>query len=135
MKTFAAKLVVLSGITFFTSLSAFAQATSSAPTSTTPRVDQRQANQEQRIQQGVQSGQLTNQEAARLEKGQDRVARMEEKAKADGKVTPQERKRLQHAENVQSRHIEREKHDRQRDKNHDGKNDRRERRQEHRGNR
>lgn len=133
MKTRAAKLILVTGITVFTSLSTLAQAPSPAPT--TPRVDQRQINQEQRIQQGVQSGQLTQQEAARLEKGQERVARMEEKAKADGKVTPQERKRLEHAENVQSRHIEREKHDRQRDLNHDGKNDRRERRPEHRGNR
>jgi hypothetical protein len=30
---------------------------------------------------------------------------MEDKAKADGKVTPKERARLQKAENVQSRHI------------------------------
>ena len=129
------KVALIAGITLFTSLSALAQ----APAPATPRIDQRQANQEQRIQQGAQSGQLTGKEAARLEKGQDRVDRMEDKAKADGKVTPQERKRLQHAENVQSRHIKQEKHDRQRDMNHDGKNDRRERRQanrqEHRGNR
>lgn len=129
MKKAASKLVMVTGIALFTSVSALAQAPA------TPRVDQRQANQEQRIQQGVQSGQLTNKEAARLEKGQDRVDRMEDKAKADGKVTSQERQRLQHAENVQSRQINREKNDRQRDRNHDGKNDRRERRQEHRNNR
>ncbi len=125
------KVALVAGIALFTTFSAFAQ----APAPTTPRLDQRQATQEQRIQQGVQSGQLTTQEAARLEKGQARVDRMEDKAKADGKVTEKERKRLQHAENVQSRHIKREKHDRQRDTNHDGKNDRRERRQENRGNR
>ena len=125
------KVALVAGIALFTNFSAFAQ----TPAPTTPRVDQRQVNQEQRIQQGVQSGQLTTQEAARLEKGQARVDRMEDKAKADGTVTTQERKRLQHAENVQSRQIQREKHDRQRDRNHDGKNDRRERRQENRGNR
>lgn len=125
------KVALVAGIALFTTFSAFAQ----TPAPTTPRVDQRQVNQEQRIQQGVQSGQLTTQEAARLEKGQARVDRMEDKAKADGTVTAQERKRLQHAENVQSRQIQREKHDRQRDRNHDGKNDRRERRQENRGNR
>jgi uncharacterized membrane protein YebE (DUF533 family) len=90
----------------------------------TPRIDQRQANQQQRIDQGVASGQLTGKEAARLEKGQERVQKMEDKAKADGKVTPRERARLQKAENVQSRHIAKEKHDRQRDRNHDGKMDR-----------
>lgn len=101
-----------------TSAAAFAQSP------VTPGVDQRQINQEQRIQQGVQSGQLTPREAARLERGQERVQRMEDRAKADGTVTAQERKRLQHAENVQSRQIQRERHDRQRDLNHDGRKDR-----------
>lgn len=90
----------------------------------TPNLDQRQANQQKRIDQGVASGQLTNREAARLEKGQQRVQKMEDKAKADGKVTAKERARLQKAENVQSRQIAKEKHDRQRDRNHDGKMDR-----------
>ncbi len=90
----------------------------------TPGIDKRQANQQQRIDQGVKSGELTAKEAARLEKGQERVQKMEDKAKADGVVTKQERARLQHAENVQSRHIAKEKHDRQHDRNHDGKKDR-----------
>ena len=90
----------------------------------TPGFDQRQANQEQRIQQGVQSGALTSQEAARLERGQDRLQRLEDKAKADGTVTKQERARLQHAENVESKRIYRQKHDRQHDFNHNGKVDR-----------
>lgn len=89
----------------------------------TPGVDQRQANQERRIQQGVQSGQLTPREAARLERGQDRVERMEEKAKADGKVTPEERRRLKRTQDRQSEAIYREKHDRQADLNHDGRKD------------
>lgn len=99
-------------------LAALAQAT------TTPRFDQRQANQEQRIQQGVQSGALTQREAARLEKGQDRLQRKEDRAKADGVVTPQERRNLQRAENRQSERIYQEKHDRQHDYNHNGKVDR-----------
>jgi uncharacterized membrane protein YebE (DUF533 family) len=90
----------------------------------TPNIDQRQANQQQRIDQGVKSGQLTGKEAARLEKGQEHVQKVEDKAKADGVVTKKERARIQQAENVQSRHIAREKHDRQRDMNHDGKRDR-----------
>ena len=90
----------------------------------TPNIDQRQANQQQRIDQGVKSGQLTGKEAARLEKGQEHVQKVEDKAKADGVVTKKERARIQQAENVQSRHIARQKHDRQRDMNHDGKKDR-----------
>jgi hypothetical protein len=100
-------------------LPAFAQ---TAPA--TPRVDQRQANQEQRIDQGVKSGQLTTKEAARLEKGQEHVQKVEDKAKADGTVTAKERARIKKAENVQNRAISREKHDNQRDMNSDGKKDR-----------
>lgn len=90
----------------------------------TPNIDQRQANQQQRIDQGVKSGELTNREAARLEKGQERVQKMEDKAKADGKVTAKERARIERAQNKQSRRIAHEKHDRQHDRNHDGKVDR-----------
>ena len=90
----------------------------------TPNIDQRQANQQKRIDQGVKSGELTGKEAARLEKGQERVQKMEDKAKADGKVTPRERERLQQAQGQESKKIYREKHDRQHDRNHDGKMDR-----------
>src|SRR5258706_12778852 len=79
----------------------------------TPLVDKRQANQEARIQQGVQSGQLTPKETAKLERGQAKVQTMENKAKADGKVTPKERKKLAKAQNKQSKKIAREKHDKQ----------------------
>lgn len=89
----------------------------------TPGVDQRQINQERRIDQGVASGSLTQREATRLERGQQRVENLESRAKSDGVVTRQERAQLQHAENVQNRHITREKHDRQHDYNHNGRND------------
>jgi len=77
----------------------------------TPGVDKRQANQDARIQKGVQSGQLTPREAAKLEKGQAKVEAKEAKAKADGKVTAAERKDLHKAQNKQSRKIARQKHD------------------------
>ena len=89
------------------SLPAFAQTTS------TPRIDQRQANQERRIEAGEKSGQLNQREAARLEKGQARVQKMENKATADGKVTAKERARIEKAQNKESRRIYREKHDKQ----------------------
>jgi outer membrane lipoprotein SlyB len=99
-------------------LAAFAQSTS------TPRVDQRQAKQERRIEQGTQSGALTGREAARLDRGQERVQTMEDKAKADGKVTRTERVRLHAAQDAQSARIYSQKHDRQHDLNHNGKIDR-----------
>lgn len=95
-----------------------------AQTASTPRIDQRQANQQQRIDQGAQSGALTDKEAARLDKGQAHVQKMEDKAAADGKVTMRERARIEHAQDQQSKRIYRQKHDRQHDLNHDGRMDR-----------
>ena len=87
-----------------------------AQTTSTPRIDQRQANQERRIDQGVKSGQLNQKEAARLEKGQARVQKMENKAVADGTVTAKERRKIERAQDKQSRKIARERHDKQRAK-------------------
>ena len=92
---------------------AAAQATD---TTSTKRTDQRQANQEKRIEQGEKSGQLNQKEAKKLEKGQAHVQKMENKAVADGKVTPKERARIEKAQNQQSRRIYREKHDKQKAK-------------------
>lgn len=76
----------------------------------TPRVDRRQTHQAQRIRDGVRSGEITRAEARRLVRGQRHVHRMERRAKADGVVTRRERARLAHAQNVQSRHIARARH-------------------------
>jgi len=82
----------------------------SADNTATPRVDRREVRQQARIQQGVKSGELTKGEANRLERGQTHVDRLENHAKADGKVTPAERARLARAQNRQSRRIYRLKH-------------------------
>ena len=111
VKTLAVLSLVLPAI-------AFAQAN-------TPRVDQRQANQERRIDQGVASGSLTQREANRLDRGQDRVDNMENRAKSDGVVTRGERARMHQAQDRQSARIYRQKHDRQHDYNHNGRVDRR----------
>lgn len=79
----------------------------------TPVIDQRQMGQEQRIDQGMSSGQLNQRETTRLDRQQDRLDRMEERAKADGVMTRKERARIGAAQNRASRHIAREKHDRQ----------------------
>lgn len=76
----------------------------------TPKIDNREARQEQRIDQGIRSGALTPREEAKLDAGQARVERMEEKAKADGTVTPHERKRINRVQNEQSKKIYNMKH-------------------------
>jgi Skp family chaperone for outer membrane proteins len=90
-------------------LPAFAQ----SPTAT-PGLDQRQANQEKRIEQGVKSGQLTKREAARLEKREGKLEADKQAAKADGKVTKAERRKLNREADRDSRAIYRQKHDAQR---------------------
>ncbi len=79
----------------------------------TPVIDQRQANQERRIDQGIASGELNQREANRLNKREEHINRMEDNAKSDGVVTKKERARIGAAQNRASRHIAKQKHDRQ----------------------
>src|SRR2546423_4829718 len=74
---------------------------------------QRDVNQQRRIEQGVRSGELTNRETARLERGQAHDSAMQARAGADGHVSAKEQRRIQKNENKQSRRIQREKHDAQ----------------------
>ena len=74
-------------------------------------IDQREANQQARIQQGVARGQLTPREAMRLERRQSHIRRAEMHARADGVVTPRERARLQRMQARASRAIYRQRHD------------------------
>jgi hypothetical protein len=73
------------------SIGAFAQVAVPA----TPRIDQREANQQARIDAGVTSGQLSRREARRLEREQAQIRAAERHAKADGIVTPGERRQLE----------------------------------------
>jgi hypothetical protein len=89
--------------------SATASANTQAPDKT---IRQRQENQQDRIANGVKSGQLTAGEAAHLEKNQ---ARINHQVRADrqangGKLTPQERAQVTREQNRQSRQIYRAKH-------------------------
>ncbi len=79
----------------------------------TPAIDQRQANQEQRIDQGVASGQLNKREANRLNRQQRHINKIEDKAKSDGVITKKERARIGAAQNRASRQLARDKHHRQ----------------------
>ena len=104
---------ILTGTTFaIASIGTFAQAGAPAAPAT-PRVDQREANQEKRIEQGIASGQLNAKETHRLDKQQARVQVAEANAKADGKVTKGERKHLNKMQDRASKNIHAQKHDAQ----------------------
>ena len=85
----------------------------SALAQSSSRIDERQANQQRRIDEGVKSGQLTKKEAERLQEGQRRIQKMEDQARADGKITAEERRRIERAQDRESERIQRETHDRQ----------------------
>jgi hypothetical protein len=102
---FNVKGVAIAAAMIFT-VSAYAQ-------TATPNIDQRQANQEKRIEQGVKSGELTAKETARLENREAKLQADKQKAKADGVVTKKERAKLQHEANRDSKAIYRQKHDAQ----------------------
>lgn len=76
----------------------------------TPNIDQRQANQQNRIANGISSGALTAKEAQNLERREAKIESDKQAAKADGVVTPAERAKLQREENRASRAIARKKH-------------------------
>ena len=76
-------------------------------------VNERQANQKERIKQGVISGELTTRETKRMAKQQKRIARKERAYRSDGVLTPVERADLQTDLSVTSAKIYRQKHDQQ----------------------
>jgi hypothetical protein len=75
-------------------------------------VGQRQENQQDRIAQGVKSGQLTAGETQHLEKNEARINRevRNDRAANGGKLTPEEKAKVNHQLNRQSRQIYRDKH-------------------------
>jgi len=104
------KICAVAAALSLASLTSFAQ---SSPLPATPRVDQREANQDARIRNGVASGELNARETYRLEKEQAAIQKTESKAKADGTVTPRERAKLHRMQNRASRDIHAQKHDAQ----------------------
>jgi len=89
----------------------FAQATTTT-TTTPPTIHDRKIDQQDRIAQGVKSGELTAGETSHLE-GQEAGINKEEsgmRAEDNGHLTKQDRKTLDHQQNQESRRIYRDKH-------------------------
>lgn len=78
-----------------------------------PRVNHRQQHQQQRINQGVRSGELTRRETGALAREQRNVRQLEREYKSDGELTRSERVDLHREQNQASRHIYNQKHDAQ----------------------
>lgn len=88
----------------------------------------RQKSQDKRIEQGIQSGELTNQEVRNLERGQNRIDRKADRleqtkadAKADGHIDKSERRQinsqraqLHRTQDRQSKNIRAKKHNNRR---------------------
>ncbi|NIQ37879.1 MAG: hypothetical protein GTN81_04725 [Proteobacteria bacterium] len=74
------------------------------------RVGKRQIRQQKRIHQGIRSGELTRGETRVLQREQRHIQRAKRFSRSDGTVTPQERLRLERAQDRASIHIYRAKH-------------------------
>ncbi len=79
----------------------------------TPGIDAREAHQEHAIERGRRNGSLTGGEYAQLRAEQDRIDDLEQRAKADGRVTHDERIQIRRAQADAERHIQQETHDRE----------------------
>ena len=76
-------------------------------------IDQRQDYQQNRIEQGIRSGQITQSEACRRQQGDGAIDRAQARARADGVMTRQERHRIDQMTDRQGRQIYRQGHDSQ----------------------
>jgi len=77
-----------------------------------PGIDQREINQQNRINQGVQSGQLTPKETGKLEAQQASIKQREERmaAKDNGNLTAKDKAKLTRQQNRASKNIYTKKH-------------------------
>ena len=79
-----------------------------------PRTDQvvdRDIKQQERVENGLQTGQLTTREAGRIEQDEARIDRTEARDLKDGKLSPEEQARINQMQNRTSAEIYRDKHD------------------------
>ena len=100
---------IVRAITITIAAALMASAAFAGPTDD-PRIQQRELNQERRIDQGVASGALTPRETGRLEAQQAKIRQDEERMKSDGVLTKAERRKLTREQNRASRNIYRKKH-------------------------
>jgi hypothetical protein len=116
------KKLVSFAITALLSATCFAQNAATTASTTTPaatanspyhrNIHQRKINQQRRIEQGKDSGQLTRREDRNLEKKEHALNQEERDMRKmdNGKLTAQDRKTLNQQQNKLSKNIYRDKH-------------------------
>jgi hypothetical protein len=99
--------VVLAAIVAFAPAAIYAQ-TATPP----PDINQRKVDQQDRIAKGVKSGELTAGETSRLEHQEAGINKEEHgmRAQDNGHLTVQDRKTINHQQNVESKRIYTDKH-------------------------
>ena len=78
-----------------------------------PRTDQvvdRDVNQQERVEQGLQQGQLSTREAGQIEREESRIDQTEARDLKDGKLSPAEQAHINQMQNQASRDIYRDRH-------------------------
>lgn len=115
------KLVAVAALSV---IGGFAGITSASAYDRFDRTDVVQGAQQRQIQSGIRSGEITRFEAQKLQAEQARIAAMERRAEADGRIDRHERAQLNQAQREAGRHIRQESHDRQ-DRDHNGRYGRR----------
>ncbi len=90
----------------------FALPAASLLAQTNATINQRKVNQQDRIGQGVQSGQLTAGETAHIEKQESAINHEERamRAQDNGHLTTADKKLINHQQNQESKRIYRDKH-------------------------
>lgn len=98
--------------TAFAQQSQPAQTAPAAPNKTAPTVNQRRANQQDRVANGVQSGQLTAGETKNIESREANLNRevKDDRSADNGKLTSQEREQVDRQQNNLSKSIYTDKH-------------------------
>ena len=77
-------------------------------------IDERQKRQQERIGEGIKSGELTPKEGAKLEAEQTKIQRKKRRFRRnDGKLGPKEKAIIKQDQDKASEHIYKEKHDAQ----------------------
>jgi hypothetical protein len=110
------RLMMLAVAALIASGPAFAQqsqsTTQTQPNQQAPTVNQRRGNQQDRIANGVQSGQLTAGETKNLEGREANINRevKDDRSADNGKLTQQERQQINHQQNNLSHSIYQDKH-------------------------
>ncbi len=105
------RLIIASLLTLITAGTTTLGFASNADAGTnSPRIDQREANQQRRINQGVRSGSLSPRETYRLQRQQANLNAQESRFKSDGRFTRRERSIVRHRLDRSSRAIYRAKH-------------------------